>query len=90
MVAFVIAAIAGATGDATLALIDLTREDAKGHAIYLKITRAEKAATAKRLRSLAGPSPDDTSKDPARNTTRMGAVIWWRWIKQPAWRGSDE
>jgi hypothetical protein len=82
--------IAGATGDATIALVDLKREDTKGHAIYLKITRAEKADIAKRLGSLAGPSPDDTSKDEARSTPRIGAVRLWRWIKQPACRGSDE
>jgi hypothetical protein len=80
--------MATATVAAAYALIDLSREDAQGHAAYLKLSGAEKSEVASRLKKLAGPSPENTRLDDSRSVVRLPALALWRWSGD--WRGADE
>ena len=83
-------AIGLATAGASNAMVDTSRKDANGHVTFLKITRPERTEIAKRLKTLAGPFPDDTLEDDSRSTIRVPALILWRWFISAGWHGSDE
>lgn len=74
---------------ATTVLEDLSREDERGQVAYLKLTRAEKNEILRRLGTLAGPAPSDTTLDESRSQSRIPALSVWRWLHE-GWRCSDE
>jgi len=79
-----------ALGTAAVAncMIDLCRADGGGHARYLKLMFDEKADITNRLKTLAGPSPEDETTDDKRSTARVPALVLRRWFRQ-GWHGSD-
>jgi hypothetical protein len=70
-------------------MVDLSRTDDEGHARYLKLTREEKIDVTNRLKTLAGPSPEDETIDDNRSPARVPALALWRWFRK-GWYSSDE
>jgi len=85
----VIDLIAIGTANVANCMIDLSRTDADGHATYLKLTLEERTDVTNRLKTLAGPSPEDETTDDKRSTARIGALVLWRWFRG-GWHSSDE
>jgi hypothetical protein len=77
-----------ATAGIATVIVDASRTDSEGHAVYLKVTTEEKADIIRRMLTLAGPSPEDERADSSRAVERVPAVILWRWLRKD-WRGAD-